>query len=91
MFPELAVEPVLCQELPGGGEQLEAVVPGVGDQDLVQRVAGHVPRVVELPRVRALLTELHDVRALTMEVLTTKAKALERKVSFQIFFLWSRL
>ena len=48
MFPHLAVKSILGQIVPAGREQLEAVVPGVRDKNLILGVAGHVPRVHEL-------------------------------------------
>ena len=60
MFPQLAVEPVLGQEVAHGAEELEAVVPRVRHQDLVLGVAGHVPGVEELAVPGALLAELED-------------------------------
>ena len=52
--PQGPVVPVLDDKVAGGRKQLDAVVAGVGDQDLVPRVAGHVPRVVELAVTAAL-------------------------------------
>ena len=45
---------MLATTYKGGGGDL----PGVGDQDLVLGVAGHVPGIVELPVARPLLTKL---------------------------------
>ena len=57
MLPQLALKPVFCQEVSHGGEQLEPMVSGVGDENLVLRVCGHIPRVKELAVTGALLSE----------------------------------
>ena len=60
MFPKLAVEAVLGQEVPHGAEELQAVIAGVRHQDLVLGVTGNVPGIKELPVAGALLAELQD-------------------------------
>ena len=57
VLPHVALEAVLGDKVPVRLEELDAVVPGVGDEDLVEAVAGHVPRVVELADLGAALAE----------------------------------
>ena len=57
VLPHGALKTVLVQEVPVGTEELDPVVPGVGDQDLVSAVAGHVPGIVELPGLGTLFAE----------------------------------
>ena len=48
VLPHGALEAVLVQEVAVRTKELDAVVPGVGDKNLVAAVASHIPRVVEL-------------------------------------------
>ena len=57
VLPHVSLEAVLGDEVPVRLEQLDAVIPGVRDEDLVDAVAGHVPRVVELPDLGTALAK----------------------------------
>ena len=57
MLPHGTLEPVLIQVIPVPRKQLNPMVSGVRHQNLVLAVASHVPWVVELAGLGALLTE----------------------------------
>ncbi len=67
VFPKRSLEAVLVDERAVWCEELDAVVSGVGHQDLAFRVDCQIPWVVELAVFRSLLTKLEEERSVESE------------------------
>lgn len=80
VFPQGPFKSILVEKRAIGRKELHAVVPGVRDKDLTLRVDSHIPRIVELPILGALLPKLQQELALESKHLSEKANVLEPSV-----------